>query len=229
MTFSAISSKVGIIQYPGSNCEKDCEYIFKKYFNIQLQKIWHTSRTLPDDIRGLILPGGFSFGDYLRGGHLASLSPCMSAVKSFALKGGSILGICNGFQILTETKLLPGVLLKNQNCKFICRSTKLQIDTSGSSIYQKTAGSKKIIHVPIAHGEGRYYIDSSGLKKLQERGQIVYRYLNNPNGSVDNIAGICSENTKILGLMPHPERAADTLFSSEDGRSILEAFLSTFL
>ena len=221
-------SQVGIIVYPGSNCEKDCEFVFRKYFNIELTKIWHTETQL-SGIRGLIIPGGFSYGDYLRGGHLASLSPSMKAIKQFAKKGGSILGICNGFQILTEMGLLPGTLLKNECGKFICKSIELKVNTDGNSVYQQEYFRNKSLSIPIAHGEGRYYIDSEGLKKIQSNGQIVYRYTNNPNGSVDNIAGVSSAYGKILGLMPHPERAMDKIFSSDDGKVILESFLSSFL
>lgn len=231
------SSLVGLLQFPGSNCEGDCSLALSKYFNIQPVAIWHNQVTLPK-IRGLILPGGFSFGDYLRSGYLACLSPLMPAIKAFAEKGGAILGICNGFQILTAAKLLPGTLLANLPANFICRPVRLKIEP-GPSVYQARArqqqdgtgpaGLHHTLQLPIAHGQGRYYCASSTLQRLEERQQIVYRYEDAVNGSLAGIAGLCSENGKILGLMPHPERAVDPLLGSCDGLSVLEDFLATFL
>ncbi len=232
---AATGARVGILQFPGSNCDMDCISSLRRHFQIDLIKIWHEERRLPD-VQGLIIPGGFSYGDYLRGGSLASHSPIMEQVKNFAGRGGAIIGICNGFQILTESHLLPGILLRNLSRNFICKSIKLRVEP-GPSAYQSNQ-SGQILQIPIAHGEGRYYIDPAGLQKLLANQQIVYRYCDstgrpsdeaNPNGSLENIAGICSENGRILGLMPHPERATDQLLGSEDGLRIWKSFFATFL
>ena len=227
-TVTSNPAKIGILTFPGSNCEPDCEWAFKKHFGMELTPVWHHEKSLPQ-IQALIIPGGFSFGDYLRGGHLASLSPCMEAVKEFALKGGPILGICNGFQILTESGLLPGTLLPNLSKRFICKSVELKLGSQCSSLYQSLLGRGSRQILPIAHGEGRYYIDERGLKQLQDQGQIVFQYCDNPNGSVDDIAGISSKNGKILGLMPHPERACNDLLKGADGIKVFKAFLANFL
>jgi len=219
-------AKIGLLQFPGSNCDMDCIETFKRHFGIDLIKVWHTEEKLPE-LQGLIIPGGFSYGDYLRGGSLASHSQIMSDVKRFAGEGGAIIGICNGFQILTESHLLPGILLRNDKQKFVCEFSDLTLQ-KGSSAYHKTIEAKKLA-IPIAHGEGRYYVGKKELEKLIENNQIVFKYSNNPNGSVEDIAGICSENGKILGMMPHPERAVDSLFGSEDGLLVWKAFLSSFL
>ena len=217
--------RVGLVQFPGSNCDFDCLQAFKQRFNIDLVPVWHTEKQLPHVDR-VILPGGFSYGDYLRGGALASHSPIMQDVKKFAARGGSIIGICNGFQILTEANLLPGVLLKNSSRKFICRQVELAVG-EGSSEYHRRLG-KQTLKIPIAHGEGRYFADEPTLKRLRDKGQVLFRYVPNPNGAVDDIAGIVSENGRIMGLMPHPERAADRLIGgSEDGLRVLEAFLAS--
>ena len=221
-------AKIGILTFPGSNCEPDCEWVFKKYFGMELVPIWHQEKTLPN-IQALIIPGGFSFGDYLRGGHLASVSPCMEQVKEFARKGGPILGICNGFQILTESGLLPGTLLPNLSKRFICKPVDLAISSDGTNIYQSLIGCQTKLSLPIAHGEGRYYINDEGLKQLKDQGQIVFQYCDNPNGSVADIAGICSKNGRVLGLMPHPERACDEVLKGADGIKVFEAFLANFL
>ncbi len=225
---------IGLVQFPGSNCDADCVDAFKNLFGLDLTLIWHEETSLPAKLDGLILPGGFSYGDYLRSGALASVSPIMQAVKGYAAKGGAILGICNGFQVLTESKLLPGTLLKNQSRTFICEYAHLAVPEGRSRYHQSLKG--RTYKVPIAHGEGNYYIGSDGLKKLQDQGQILFQYANaqgeqsaatNPNGAVLNIAGIVSENGRILGMMPHPERASASLLGSADGQPILKAFLET--
>lgn len=217
------SLRVGVVQFPGSNCDDDCVDVLNRHFGISAPKIWHAERTLPR-LDAVIIPGGFSFGDYLRSGALAARSPVIESIQSFGKKGGAILGICNGFQILTECTLLPGVLLKNLNLKFICQMR--QIKQPGGHV----------LSIPIAHGEGRYWIDESGLRNLEDEGMIAYQYCSqngsvdspsNPNGSVANIAGVYSKNKKILGMMPHPERATDTLMgSSDDGLRVLKDFFS---
>jgi len=221
------SSQIAIIVYPGSNCDRDCERAFKDIFDIDLLRVWHTELSLPK-VRGLILPGGFSYGDYLRSGALASFSPIMNAIREHAKKGGSILGICNGFQILTESRLLPGTLLRNSQNQFICKKTKL-ISSKKDSLWNKVV-SEKVLNIPVAHKDGRYYLDENGLKNLEDNDQILLTYENNPNGSVNDIAGVSSLCGNILGMMPHPERAAlSNRQASTDGRKILEYFLSRAL
>lgn len=234
MTSKFGATQIGLVQFPGSNCDADCIDAFKRLFQIDLQLIWHEETSLPSAISGLILPGGFSYGDYLRSGALASISPVMQAVKAFAAKGGSVLGVCNGFQVLTESHLLPGALLKNDSRTFICEYAQLVVAPGESLYHRKLKG--RTYKVPIAHGEGRYYVDGEGLKKLQSNGQILFQYGEvsgtvgagaNPNGAVANIAGIISANGRVMGMMPHPERASSELLGSADGTSILEAFLET--
>ena len=230
------SPRLGLIQFPGSNCDMDCTEGFQRHFGIEVRPIWHQERSLPP-LDAVIIPGGFSYGDYLRSGALAAHSPIMSAVKAFVGRGGAALGICNGFQILTESHLLPGALLRNQNRRFICRYVHLAVG-EGSSAYHRALGSS-VARVPIAHGEGRYFADGETLRRLRDQGQIAFRYsdLNghvtsesNPNGALDAIAGLVSENGRVLGMMPHPERALDELVGgSADGLNILQAFLASFL
>lgn len=221
-TSSLGTLRIGIMQFPGSNCDTDCIDALNRHFGINAIAVWHQEKTLPK-LDGIVIPGGFSFGDYLRSGALASHAPIMNEVKTFAKKGGAILGICNGFQILVESKILPGVLLRNQSRNFICKQVTL-IDQS-----------QRILKMPIAHGEGRYWIDELGLARLEDSGLVAYRYaddqrsvtpLSNPNGSVANIAGVFSDNKKVLGMMPHPERATDVIMGgSSDGLVILKEFL----
>lgn len=222
-----MSTELAIIQFPGSNCDRDMLEAFSRHFQIQPKFIWHSERRLPK-VDGVIIPGGFSFGDYLRSGALAAHAPIMQEVREFARKGGAIMGICNGFQILTEAKLLPGALLRNSRRSFLCHTCDLETH-AGDSPYHKAIGMK-MLSMPIAHGEGRYYIDSEGLSRLESEGQILLRYNrkhDNPNGSTDWIAGITSKNGRILGLMPHPERATDFIVGgSTDGLLVLQGFLN---
>lgn len=229
-------ARIALVQFPGSNCDMDCVDAFKRHFDISLVPVWHTESALPA-VDAVILPGGFSYGDYLRSGALASHSPVMHSVKAFAGKGGAVLGICNGFQILTESHLLPGALLRNSHRKFACKYVNLATG-GGASTYQRALAGR-VSSIPIAHGEGRYYIDAPGLATLRDKGQIAFRYADaagtvspaaNPNGSLDNIAGIVSVNGRVMGMMPHPERATDVIMgSSKDGLAIMEAFLASFL
>lgn len=230
------SSSIGLIQFPGSNCDQDVVDALKRHFGVATTLVWHTETFLPS-VDALILPGGFSFGDYLRSGTLAAHSPVMEAVKRFAKAGGPILGICNGFQVLTESGLLPGALLRNSSRRFVCRAVHLAVG-SGSSVYQSMLKGQ-VLRIPIAHGEGRFYIDPEGLRKLEQDGRVAFRYAeangsvsvhSNPNGSVGSIAGVVSENGRICGLMPHPERATEKIVGgSPDGLGILEAFLASVL
>jgi phosphoribosylformylglycinamidine synthase subunit PurQ / glutaminase len=224
---------VGLLMFPGSNCDQDCLTVFHKHFKIELAPIWHRDRTLPK-VSGIVIPGGFSYGDYLRSGGLASHSPVMVEVAAFAKRGGAILGICNGFQILTEAHILPGALLANAGQDFVCQYVDLITDLSETSVYHKALNPKKThlarLSMPIAHGEGRYYVDNQQAKSLKDNGQVLFRYgSKNPNGSTDDIAGIIDPTGKIMGMMPHPERATEGILGSTDGLLILEAFLATFL
>lgn len=218
--------KVGLVQFPGSNCDVDLIDAMQRHFQIKVEPIWHTEAQLPQ-VDAVLLPGGFSYGDYLKSGALAAHSPIMAAVKSFVQRGGAVMGVCNGFQVLTESRLLPGALLRNQSRQFVCRFVDLRA-VEGPSAYQ-TVTKGKTLKVPVAHGEGRYYNTADGLKRLKDNGQVVFRYVDNPNGAVEDIAGIVSENGRVFGMMPHPERATDELMGgSKDGLTILEAFLASF-
>lgn len=228
---SQLESPLAMIVFPGSNCDNDCAMAISDVFGLAVRSIWHTETALPG-VRGLILPGGFSYGDYLRGGHLATMSPIMNAVKAFADKGGAILGICNGFQVLTETGLLPGTLLPNSQGRFICKTVPLDVSQNPNSLWGQSMSrsQKTVISLPIAHGEGRYYCSEETLHSLQDHDQIILRYQSDINGSTDRIAGITSKNGKIVGLMPHPERAVYGLpGSGQDGKLLLETFLASFL
>ena len=224
--------KFGVVVFPGSNCDQDMLYVLEHILEQDVVRLWHKDHDL-QNVDFIILPGGFSFGDYLRTGAIARFSPLMKEIISFANKGGYVMGICNGFQILTETGLLPGALLHNTNCRFICQNTCLKTDTNQSLI---TSGLdiQKVLKIPIAHGEGNYFIHADGLKQIQDQDQILFRYCDesgnlnpqsNPNGSVDHIAGICNTNRNVFGMMPHPERAADAIVGNTDGLAIFESIL----
>ncbi len=210
----------GIVVFPGTNCDRDCYYVIKDILNQPVRFIWHRE----NDLKGIdcvVLPGGFSYGDYLRAGAIARFSPIMSSVKEFADKGGLVIGICNGFQILTEAGLLPGALGRNRSLKFICRYVDLIIernDTPFTSEFKKG----EIVRMPIAHNEGSYYIDDTSRIETQ----VVLRYYGeNPNGAIDNIAGIVNERGNVFGLMPHPERCSEKILGSEDGLRIFKSIV----
>lgn len=216
--------KFGIVQFPGSNCDADSLYVIQKILKQEGRLVWHQETDL-SGFDCMILPGGFSYGDYLRTGAMAARSPVMRAVAVFADRGGLVLGICNGFQILCEAGLLPGILMRNKNLQFICEQTGLTVernDTRFTSAYKK--GEK--IKMPIAHMEGHYYIEDAGLKHLEKNRQIVFRYANNPNGSVADIAGIINEKGNVLGLMPHPERASEEILGGIDGLRLFEGVIA---
>lgn len=216
--------KFGVVQFLGSNCDRDCLYVLQKILKQEAKLIWHEATDL-SGLDGVVLPGGFSYGDYLRTGAMAARSPVMKAVSAFADRGGLVLGICNGFQILCEAGLLSGALMRNKSLEFVCENCELSVernDTRFTSGYQR--GEK--IKMPIAHMEGHYYIDDAGLKRLEKNRQIVLRYTNNPNGSVANIAGILNEKGNVLGLMPHPERACEEILGGVDGLKLWKSLLS---
>ena len=211
----------GVIVFPGSNCDHDAWYAIQHVLGQTAKFIWHDSHEL-GHVDAVVLPGGFSYGDYLRCGAIAKFSPVMKAVRSFAAGGGLVLGICNGFQILVESGLLPGALLRNAGLKFVCQEVKLRIETTNSP-FTCHAAKGRILRMPIAHGEGRYYADRRTLDELAAEDRIAFRYVENPNGSLDDIAGVLSKERNVLGLMPHPERAAEPLMGSADGLVILES------
>jgi len=215
--------KFGVIVFPGSNCDHDAFYAVSSNLGQKAEFIWHDSATL-GDVDAVILPGGFSYGDYLRCGAIAKFSPVMRAVKAFASDGGLVLGVCNGFQILVEAGLLPGALLRNRALKFVCRDVHLRVETSNSP-FTASAERGEILRVPIAHGEGCYYADHCTLDELAAEDRIVFRYLDNPNGSLRDIAGVLNRERNVMGMMPHPERAADPLMGSTDGLIVLTSMI----
>jgi phosphoribosylformylglycinamidine synthase len=222
-----------VVVFPGSNCDHDCYYVLKYVLSQNVCYKWHKDTDL-SGIDCVVLPGGFSYGDYLRSGAIARFSPIMNEVISFAKKGGVIIGICNGFQILLEAGLLPGAMLKNKGLRFVCKYVYIRVEDN-TKIFTKKAVNKQVLNIPIAHEEGNYFVDNDTLKRLQDNNQIVFRYCTregeiisdiNPNGSISNIAGICNKNGNILGMMPHPERAAEHILGSTDGRIIFESIIS---
>lgn len=222
--------KVGIIQFPGTNCEYDTQYAFNA-LGCETQVLWHKEDTIPAGTDLVVVPGGFSYGDYLRSGAIAKMSPIMKALKQYADNGGKVLGICNGFQVLTEIGLLPGALKRNEGLHFISRHHHLKvINNDNTFLHHCNAGD--VINIPIAHHDGNYYIDEAGLKELYANNQVLLKYtdaegnIDNPNGSIDAIAGVCNASKNVFGLMPHPERAMEALLGSGDGVQMLEGFLN---
>lgn len=225
-----MKTKVGIIQFPGTNCEYDTQNAFAA-LGCETQILWHKEDSIPEGTDLLVVAGGFSYGDYLRSGAIAKMSPIMKAVKEYAANGGKVLGICNGFQVLTECGLLPGALKRNEGLHFISRHHHLKVVTNNNTFLKKCAVND-IVNIPIAHHDGNFYVDAQGLKELYTNDQVLLHYtdesgnISNPNGSVDSIAGICNVTKNVFGLMPHPERAMESLLGSSDGRHMLEGFLS---
>ena len=227
--------KVAIIVFPGSNCDHDAYYSFKKILNVDTDFVWHKESDL-DKYDLIVLPGGFSYGDYLRCGAISRFSPVMKSVVANANKGKLVIGICNGFQILTESGLLPGALIKNENRQFVCKDVKLRVDNSETK-FTNLCNTGDTITIPIAHGEGNYYCEDNVLEELRSNEQVVFRYVDdngqtqnqsNPNGSKDNIAGIINKHGNVLGMMPHPERNAEKLIGNADGLKILNSILTSF-
>jgi phosphoribosylformylglycinamidine synthase I len=228
--------KFAVVVFPGSNCDHDAHYVTETILDQQSRLIWHKESSL-GDVDVVILPGGFSYGDYLRCGALARFSPIMKDVVQFAENDGLVLGICNGFQILVEAGLLPGVLLRNSSLKFACKYVRLRVENAETRF---TSRCKKgdVLEIPIAHGDGNYFTDPETLKRLEENGQIVFRYCErdgritegaNPNGSVSNIAGVINERGNVLGMMPHPERVSDPVLGHTDGRKIFDSIIESFI
>lgn len=221
--------KFGVVVFPGSNCDYDAYYSLKKVLNYNAEFLWHKEK----DLKGsdvIVLPGGFSYGDYLRTGAIAQFSPIMDSVFSFAENGGIVIGICNGFQILLEIGLLPGVMLQNVSLKFVCKDQYLKVENS-DTIFTNKIG-KSVIKIPIKHGEGNYFVDEKTLQEIETNQQVLFRYSSreglvdekfNPNGSLNNIAGICNKNKNVMGMMPHPENACDPILGKTDGALIFKS------
>lgn len=215
--------KAAVITFPGSNCDRDLAVAFERA-GFRVARVWHKDSDLPAGTDVVGIPGGFSYGDYLRCGAIAAQSPVSAAVKAHAQRGGHVLGICNGFQVLTEMGLLPGVLMRNASLKFLCRTVTLRVATTESAFTAGYARGQEI-RIPIAHHDGNYTIDAEGLKALQDQDRVAFTYAQNPNGSMGDIAGVLSENRRVLGLMPHPERAAEALHGSTDGAAIFASLM----
>ena len=222
--------KVAVLQFPGTNCEYDTKYAFEK-IGADVEIIWHKDSKIPEDTDLVVVPGGFSYGDYLRSGAIARFANIMEDVKEFASKGGKVLGICNGFQILLEAGLLPGAMKRNDSLHFISKYNHLKVINNNNDFLKKLQ-KDEVVNIPLAHHDGNYFIEEDGLKELEENEQILLKYcdengnLTNVNGSVSQIAGICNKEKNIFGLMPHPERAIESLLGCDDGVKMLEGFLN---
>jgi len=221
--------KVSVLQFPGTNCEYDTKYAFEK-LGCEVEILWHKETSISNDVDLVVAAGGFSYGDYLRSGAIAKMSPVMKAIKEYATKGGRVLGICNGFQVLTEARLLPGALKRNEHLHFISKHHHLKV-VNNDNDFLKKLNVDDVVNIPIAHHDGNYYIDEDGLKELKDNNQILLTYCDengnelNPNGSIESIAGICNKEKTVFGLMPHPERAMEDMLGSSDGVKMLEGFL----
>ncbi|MEO6724515.1 MAG: phosphoribosylformylglycinamidine synthase subunit PurQ [Blastocatellia bacterium] len=219
--------KFGVVIFPGSNCDHDTYHVISKVIGQPVDFIWHKEEDI-DRFDAIILPGGFSYGDYLRSGAIARFSPVMRSVVEFARDGGLVLGICNGFQILCESGLLPGALLRNRDLKFICEHLHIKVEQTGTP-FTSAYSAAQVLSAPIAHGEGNYFCDETTLNELESEGRVIFRYCDaeglvtdeaNPNGSLKNIAGICNRERNVMGLMPHPERVAESMLGCKDGRAM---------
>jgi phosphoribosylformylglycinamidine synthase I len=224
--------KFGVVVFPGSNCDEDMVYVLRDIFKQNTVKLWHKNTNL-EGCTHIILPGGFSYGDYLRSGAIARFSPIMQSVTAHANNGGFLFGVCNGFQILCESGLLPGALLHNNSRKFICKNVFIKAENN-STLLTSAIPADKILKIPIAHAEGKYYADAETIKQLNTNGQILFRYCTekgevtaeaNPNGAIENIAGVCNATKNVFGMMPHPERATDKELFNEDGKFIFESIM----
>ena len=218
--------KFGVVVFPGSNCDRDMVYALRDGLGCPTRLIWHQETTL-EDVEGVVLPGGFSYGDYLRCGAIARFSPIMTAIVEHANQGKPVLGICNGFQVLTEVGLLPGALTRNQGLHFVCDRIALKVENNQTSFTHLYAKDQRVT-IPIAHGEGRYYADAETLAQIEDNQQVLFRYLGeNPNGSLNDIAGICNQKGNVMGMMPHPERASDPILGGTDGLTLFKSLLES--
>jgi len=226
--------KFGVIIFPGSNCDHDAYWAFKEVFQQPATMLWHESHDL-ENVDVVIVPGGFSYGDYLRTGAIAKFSPIMEQVRKFAANGGLVMGICNGFQILCESGLLPGVLMRNKGLKYICKPVQIKVESTDSP-FTHALKKGEVLEIPIGHMEGNYFCDEPTLEQLRKQDRVLFRYCTpqgevtgeaNPNGSIDNIAGICSEGRNVLGMMPHPERASEPQLGMTDGVRLLQSLVTS--
>ncbi|MAN74551.1 MAG: phosphoribosylformylglycinamidine synthase I [Henriciella sp.] len=217
--------KSAVIVFPGSNCDRDAQTALTEVTGEAPAMVWHKDGELPDDVDLVVVPGGFSYGDYLRCGAMAANSPVIAGLRRHAERGGYVLGVCNGFQVLTETQLLPGALLRNAGLDFVCRPQPLRIETSNSA-FTSAYGDRDEVTIPVAHHDGNYVADENTLDRLEGEGRVAFRYAGNPNGSARDIAGVLSENGRVLGLMPHPERAIGGHEGGSDGRGIFESLIA---
>jgi phosphoribosylformylglycinamidine synthase len=225
--------KFAVLEFPGSNCDHDVEHVLGAVLRQKVERVWHQRQALPAGTDCVVVPGGFSYGDYLRCGAIARFSPIMRAVEAHARRGGLLWGICNGFQVLTESHLLPGVLLRNKNLRFLCQDVWLRVERA-DSVFTRKARLGQVLRIPIAHGEGNYFCQPETLKELEDRRQIVFRYCDsdgrltdeaNPNGSLGGIAGVLNRQGNVLGMMPHPERVSEAALGGTDGRILFESAL----
>jgi phosphoribosylformylglycinamidine synthase len=220
--------KVGVIVFPGSNCDRDMQWVFQGLLGLPTRMVWHQDSDL-SDLDAIVIPGGFSYGDYLRCGAIARFSPAMRSVIEAAEQGKPVLGVCNGFQILTEAGLLPGALIRNENLHFVCDRVAVKVERS-ARLWTENYTAGQVLNLPIAHGEGRYYADPDTLKEIEDKGQVLFRYEgSNPNGSLNQIAGLCNDRGNVLGMMPHPERAADAALGNTDGLALFQAMTAALV
>lgn len=227
--------RIGVVVFPGSNCDQDCVHVLRRVLGQDVVEVWHAERTV-EGLDAVILPGGFAYGDYLRAGAVAAASPIMPAIRAFGAGGGPVLGICNGFQVLLEAGLLPGAMLRNHVAKFQCKPVFLRVESTRTP-FTRGLREGQVLRLPIAHGEGNYFAPAPLLRVIQDADQVVFRYCDargrvlpeaNPNGSLSNIAGVCSPRGHVLGLMPHPERASEAVLGSTDGRLIFASLIDWF-
>lgn len=226
--------KLGVVTFPGSNCDADARHV-SALAGFEVHALWHKDTALPDGLDAIILPGGFSYGDYLRTGAIARFSPIMAEVIAFAKNGGIVIGICNGFQILCESGLLPGALIRNENLSFVCKDVYLRVESTDTA-FTNTCAPGSILRIPVAHGEGRYTASADVIDELERTGRVLFRYVDangavtpeaNPNGSLNNIAGIINANGNVMGMMPHPERASEAILGCADGMSVFTSLVAS--
>jgi phosphoribosylformylglycinamidine synthase len=218
--------KAAVIVFPGSNCDRDCKVAIERSTGAKVEMVWHAETSLPDGVDLIVLPGGFSYGDYLRCGAMAALSPAMTAVKAAAERGVATVGICNGFQILCEMRMLPGALLRNEKLKYVCKPVELSVANAQTRFTAGYAGRREVT-MTVGNGEGNFFADEATLERIEGEGQVVFRYLDNPNGSARDIAGIVNGAGNVLGLMPHPDRAFEAELGSADGAILFQSALAS--
>lgn len=218
--------KAAVIVFPGSNCDRDCQVAIERSTGAKVEMVWHAETALPSGLDLIVLPGGFSYGDYLRCGAMAALSPVMAEVKTAAERGVATVGICNGFQVLCETGLLPGALLRNEKLKYVCKPVALEV-SNAQTRFTAGYGGRREVTMTVGNGEGNFFAEPETLARIEGEGQVVFRYLENPNGSVDNIAGIVNAKGNVLGLMPHPDRAFEPELGSADGAILFQSALAS--